>query len=311
MPCFYRGAMFHLNPDDTADLKLYNSKSKDWEWVSVTLRRTDLAYLTKLNAAFSAPTLAKRNRRFELVFSYKGTVTLPKKTDLVCAVDLGINTDAVCSVMRKDGTVLARKFLNCAKDKDYLRRIRSQIREAQARGNRKTPRLWRFQNMRNHEISVKTARGIVAFASSFGVQTIVFEYLDLQGKRRNQHIALWRKREIQDITTRLAHRRGIRISRVSARNTSRLAFDGSGEVARDEHNYSLCTFQTGKQYNCDLSASYNIGARYFIRQAWNTLSREQQAACSAKDPDLQQRTRCTLSTLIRLSQTLRACAGTV
>ena len=29
--------------------------------------------------------------------------------------------------------------------------------------------------------------------------------------------------------------------------------------------YDMCLFTTGKMYNCDLNASYNIGARYFLR----------------------------------------------
>ena len=28
----------------------------------------------------------------------------------------------------------------------------------------------------------------------------------------------------------------------------------------------LCTFRNGKTYNCDLSASLNIGARFFLRE---------------------------------------------
>ena len=34
------------------------------------------------------------------------------------------------------------------------------------------------------------------------------------------------------------------ISRVCAWNTSRLAYDGSGCVQRNEHNYSLCTIHS-------------------------------------------------------------------
>ena len=30
--------------------------------------------------------------------------------------------------------------------------------------------------------------------------------------------------------------------------------------------FSLCTFQNGKIYNCDLSAAQNIGARFFLRE---------------------------------------------
>ena len=43
-------------------------------------------------------------------------------------------------------------------------------------------------------------------------------------------------------------------------------YDGSGEVIRDKNNYSICTFKNKKIYNCDLSASYNIGSRYFVRE---------------------------------------------
>ena len=33
----------------------------------------------------------------------------------------------------------------------------------------------------------------------------------------------------------------------------------------------MCTFTNRKIYNCDLSASYNIDARYFIREILKSL----------------------------------------
>ncbi len=75
----------------------------------------------------------------------------------------------------------------------------------------------------------------------------------------------WRKRSIYNKATAIAHRNGIRISTVNPAGTSKYAFDGSGEVTRDKDNYSMCTFTTSKRYNCDLSASYNIAARYIVR----------------------------------------------
>ena len=78
----------------------------------------------------------------------------------------------------------------------------------------------------------------------------------------------WRKAEVQSIVTNQAHRLGMRISCINPKNTSKLAYDGSGEVVRGQNagfnTYELCKFQSGKIYNCDLSATYNIGARYFI-----------------------------------------------
>lgn len=95
-----------------------------------------------------------------------------------------------------------------------------------------------------------------------------------------------------------AHRLGIRISRVCAWNTSKLAFDGSGKVVRDKDNYSLCTFKTGKRYNCDLSACYNIAARYYLRLFTKPLPATARSYIEAKVPGCMARTRGTLSDLI-------------
>lgn len=83
---------------------------------------------------------------------------------------------------------------------------------------------------------------------------------------KNERLHLWRKREVIMRTEALAHKRGMRFSTVYVPGTSQYAFDGSGRVARDKDNHSLCTFKTGKRYNADLSASYNIGGRYLIRE---------------------------------------------
>ena len=91
---------------------------------------------------------------------------------------------------------------------------------------------------------------------------------------------LWKSQTVQHIVEGKAHRLGIHIARVCAWGTSRLAFDGSGRVLRGDEsaktngNYSLCEFQTGKVYHCDLNASYNIGARYFIREFGKSIPAE-------------------------------------
>ena len=98
----------------------------------------------------------------------------------------------------------------------------------------------------------------------------------------------------------LVHRRGIRISRICAWNTSRLAYDGSGTVVRDPGNHSLCTFQNGKRYNCDLSASYNIGARYFIRELLKPLPATERSLLEAKVPSVKRRISCVYADLREL-----------
>ena len=139
---------------------------------------------------------------------------------------------------------------------------------------------------------------------------IVFEYLEMSGRisgNKKQKLHLWRKRDIQKLCEHQAHRKGIRISRVSARNTSRLAYDGSGAVVRDPGNHSLCMFQTGKRYNCDLSAAYNIGARYFIRELLKPFSETERSSLEAKVPSVKRRTSCVYADLRLLHAELEKC----
>ena len=120
----------------------------------------------------------------------------------------------------------------------------------------------------------------------------------------------WRSKEVQSIVTNKAHRLGMHISHICAWNTSRLAYDGSGRVLRGKDGgfstYGLCRFQNGKTYNCDLSASYNIGARYYIREILKSLPETERLAMEAKVPACAKRSTCTLSTLISLHAALAA-----
>ena len=107
---------------------------------------------------------------------------------------------------------------------------------------------------------------------------------------------------------------GIRVSRICARNTSRLAFDGSGYVTRGAYvqngkkcyNYSICVFPNGKIYHCDLNASYNIGSRYFIREFLKSDVVIQRLLNDAKEHRYGTGTTRTLSDLIRLNADLRS-----
>ena len=150
------------------------------------------------------------------------------------------------------------------------------------------------------------------------VDVIVMEHLDVGGKKRGsgkQHLHHWRAVYVRQMVAQKAHREGIRNSTVCAWNTSRLAFDGTGRVKRGREsgrtadNYSICEFSTGKIYNCDLNASYNIGARYFIRELIKPLPATAKQRLEAKVPSVSKRSTCTLSTLISLSAVLAAAAA--
>ena len=103
-------------------------------------------------------------------------------------------------------------------------------------------------------LAVKTATFIIDIAILYNTDVIVFEHLELNGKKRGskkQKLHLWKACSIQRMVTDKAHRLAMRISRVNAWNTSALAFDGSGSVERgtyrqdgkEKYNYSICVFR--------------------------------------------------------------------
>ena len=310
MPVFYRDVMYKEaeNHEDMAFLKLYDGH--DWKWFSVNLLHTDMEYLRKnwSGVKSSAPTLEKRHHKYFLRFSYTEEVSLSKKEvneQIICSVDLGINTDAVCTIMRSDGTVLGRKFINFPSEKDQMYSVLGRISRFQREhGSRQVQSRWNYARRLNMELSRKVASAITTYAQNNHVDVIVFEYLEMKGKaagKKKQKLRLWRKRDIQKLCEHQAHRTGMRVSRVCAWNTSRLAYDGTGEVVRDSKNHSLCTFTTGKRYHCDLSAAYNIGARYFIRERLKPLSATVRSSLEAKVPSVKRRTSCVYADLRKLS----------
>ena len=314
-PTFYKAGMYLPGEEtNTAYLKLF--VRNDWVWVKVRLRHTDVKYLQRYwnHCTPSAPTLEKRHGKYYLRFAFTESVKLnqvPVQSQRICAVDLGINSDAVCSIMDATGTVLARKFINFPGEKDQLYHVLNRIKKFQRNnGSRNTQSFWAYAKRLNNELSKKIAASIVEFAALQKADCLVFEHLDFRGQKvrgsKAQKLTLWRKNGIQDYVEHKAHRCGIRVSHVCAWNSSKLAYDGSGSVRRNESNHALAVFQTGKQYNCDLSASYNIGARYFIRELLKPLSEKARSALSAKVPEVQRRTSCTLNTLLQLNAVLAA-----
>ncbi len=314
MPTFFRGNM-HLESDDpnAAHLKLF--VNGDWVWVKVSLRVSDVRYLKRYwsHVKASAPTLEKRYGKYYLRFAFEESVALsdtPVADKRICAVDLGLNSDAVCNIMCSDGAILARKFINFPSEKDHLYTLLNRIKRFQREhGSHDVGSLWAYAKRCNHELAIKIAQAITDFAVLYSADVIVFEYLDFKGKKKKrkskrQKLHMWKKNGIQELVTHKAHRCGIRISRICAWGTSKLAFDGSGEVERDKNNYALATFKNGKRYNCDLSASYNIGARYFIRELLKSLPATAESQIGAKVPTAARRTNCTYATLLQLNAAL-------
>lgn len=318
MPTLYKDNMYIRTDDNTARIKIFHKN--DWVWLDIELNNQDVKYIQnhcKFKKEY-VPTLKKQGKCWYLVFPFEDKVEFQKvdiQDQMICAVDLGLNNNATCSIMQSDGTVVGRKFVNLVTEKDHLDKALNRVKKAQQNGARRYPTLWKHVNDLNTDISRKTAKEIVDFAVLYNADVIVFEHLDTQGKKKGkgkQKLALWRKQEIQKLVEHKAHILGIRISHICAWNTSRLAFDGSGKVERgtyiqngvEKYNYSICTFPNGKQYHCDLNASYNIGARYFIRELLKSDSVMRRLPSQTKDSDYGTGTTRTLSTLIRLNADL-------
>ena len=275
MPCFYNDNMFLLNAGSyTAQIKVY--RQHDWVWQTISLNKSDLDYLNRRSRhaqKVSAPVVVKKHGHYELRFTIQEEVKLSGKPiydQKICAVDLGVGTDATCCVMNSHGTILSRKFINSGKETDQVNKALHRVSVFQRlHGSHDSGRLWNIAKRQNLNHAHLIANRIVDYARSHDCDVIVFEHLDTKGKKKGskkQKLAMWCHKDVQNTAERLAHKFGMHIAHVNAWNTSKLAYDGSGIVKRGkavsaDTPYDVCQFQNGKTYNCDLSASYNIGAR--------------------------------------------------
>ena len=312
-PAYYKWNLFkNFDPiHQTIELKVF--KNGDWVFEQYGLKQSDCTYYKRYLAGKkqNVPILQKKGRRFYAAFSYEeNTVLVPEESiDKICSVDLGLETDATCSIMDKDGTVYARKFISFSTEHDRLHTQLGRIKRNQKRGSRHNKTLWRKAAGISRDIADKTARAIFEFGKEHGVDIFVLEHLDFKGKQAVKRAHFWRYKRIYKVLTQKAHKYGLRIARVNARYTSRLAFDGTGWSKRGREialgtSYSTLQFATGKFYNADLNASYNIGARFFIRHLLKTVTVTQRLALEAKVPQVAKRSTCTLSDLFNLRSAL-------
>ena len=312
-PAYYKKNLFrNFDPvKQTIELKVF--KNGDWVFEVYQLKTSDCryyqTYLTSKKQ--NVPILQKKGRRFYAIFSYEEEVSLLKEESIskICAVDLGLDTDATCTIMGQDGTVYARKFISFSTEHDRLNTQLGRIKRNQKRGTRHNKTLWHSVAGISQDIADKTVKAILDFGNEHGVDVFVLEYLDFKSKNHVKRAHFWRYKRIYKVLAQRAHQYGLRIARVNARYTSRLAFDGTGWVKRGSEiapntPYSTIQFATGKFYNADLNASYNIGARFFIRHLLKTVTVTQRLALEAKVPQVAKRSTCTLSDLINLRSAL-------
>ena len=280
LPSFYKGNMYKMISDNKIALKIY--EDNDWKYEEFKLKKNDLKYINKINGKRYNPEIKIIGKKIYIKFTFEiEDLKLQDKElnkRIICGVDLGVNNDATISIMNYEGTILGRHFIN-TNNKDLMNHLLNKKRKIQRNsGNYKYLRNLHINNKINsinENIVNHTVNQIIKICLSYGVDVIVFENLRHKFKRAKRsfraRLHRWRKIAIYNKAYEMAHRNGIRVSTVNPNGTSRYAYDGSGLVERDNDNYSICKFVSGKIYNCDLSASYNIAARYYIRKTLKPL----------------------------------------
>lgn len=262
------------------------------------------------------PALVLKNKRWYLHIPFQKQILFSEK-DLkrpVLSVDLGLNCTAVASVISSGGTVMHRAFIDYGREKDHLKTVIGRIAVKGARtwiipGNQRfCKRLWDTTRNLTGAMAHQCSHELVEIALRHNCQTIVFEHLGrlripkgIYGaarKRRKFHYFL--RGRIQKNTRYKAASCGIRFSRVLAEGTSENAYDGSGKVRR-VGNRQVALFRNEKWYNSDLSASYNIGARYWIRELFpKSLTGNSKVAGEGQSPCPVARHQQTLASFISL-----------
>ena len=308
-PTFYKGNTYKDNNDGTISIKLY--VNHDWKYVTIQLRNQDLKYIQKQLGTKKNPSLSYSYGAYRIVFpfSFSGLELKSNevKDQVALSVDLGINNDAVCSLVKGDGTVLGRFFIDMTSNKTNMYRLLNKLKDLQETSGYKAKqrKIWTKINGYRKNITNQVVHKIIQLAIKYDVDVIVMENLSsMKTKGKKQKIALWNKKKIINKIKDKAHINGIRYATINPRNTSALAFDGSGFVKRDKDNYSMCTFTTWKRYHSDLNASYNIVARYFIREYKKSMTEMEWSNLEAKVPTLSKRTHCTFDTMLRVVENL-------
>ena len=133
-PALYKGQQVkYRNNYQLIDIKVWNGT--DWVWINcIPVKKHGLNRHLVDGNKIKSPSLVVNKHTCQLSMPVEvKTVDLPE-SDFVCSVDMGINNAATASIVGRDGTVKARKFINPARDIDRRNKRRMMI----ARKSRQT-----------------------------------------------------------------------------------------------------------------------------------------------------------------------------
>jgi len=294
-PAFYKDNMWEYLQNGLAKLKLWNGK--EWLWYDVEFEPVENLDVRFDNTEMRSPSLVVKENGIWLCIPFEKKVKYHKVRfgRPVLAIDLGVNPFAVCSVVASDGTILGREFIDLPREKDRFWKLAGRIAKKASQTKYLNAgfakHLWRKLKNISDYIAHVVSKRIAELAEEYGCFALVFERLgkrkvkgNSKGARKlRKKLRLWLYGRIQKYAYYKAKWKGIRTYYVNPKGTSKYAFDGSGEVERFQ-NAKLAKFTNGKIYNANLSASYNIGARFWIRELTKTLGETQGCSHWAKVP---------------------------
>lgn len=307
-PTLYKNESFKLDGNKVS-IKVFINNT--WDWIDLAIPNRDYKRLCEAYKCGKVlnPKLVYAYHKFYLEFPVKYKINDFPDTSLegqqVLGVDLGFNHGAVCSLVDFYGTVHGRAFSPFRRDTDRICHQINLIRKYQGMsgaGQSLAALYTKLDGLKDNYVK-QLSRWIVNLAVSSGAYGIVLEHLSNvhKGKKRGSlkaKVQHWCVARIRDYVKGMAFREGIRVFIINPKGTSMYAYDGSGKVERGiSGKYSTCRFQNGKVYNCDLSASYNIAARYFLRALLKSTPATAWSELKAKVPGLPKRTEWTLATL--------------
>jgi len=282
MPVFYQPQMYSGIENGMARIKILQDGK--WIWHLAQVNPTDLRYLERhwSHCTPSAPSLERRHRRYYLRFTFMEEAELDPSpiSPLICAVRLGVDRDAVCCIMDEQGSVSSRQFVRLPEWKEKTKRLCNRIGTLEKSGIYSH---FAYAKRVNEQYAIEIAHRVLDFAKEHGAKMLVCEVIN-PGKQQyvkaEERLRYLRRIRVQELLEHQGHRSGIRLSRVDGRNADVLSFDGSE-----------------KAYNADLAASYNLGARHYIREILKSLPERERSRIEANVPDVERSASCTLSTL--------------
>lgn len=272
-PTLYVNQCYRLDDLKNVQIKLYDGKN--WVWTTVRIKSLRERHAVETNSMRS-PSLIFNKQSCHLSVPFHCKPKKVERSENVTSVDMGINTTATVTVVTLCGTVIHREFIHPGRDIDRrdkrLKSVSMRAKKTMGKGGNLhkgfCSNTYRKARNINKQIGHIVSKRVVEIAARYNSQAIVLENLKgwkpRGGKKRSnmrQRFHGWLKSLLHDLIRDKWAELGGKTIDVVAAYTSKLAYDGSGQVKRDNKNYALATFQNGKRINADLNGAYNIAAR--------------------------------------------------